>query len=377
MPRSVGQDAGLRFDELRGEHPLHRTQQGIPTDQLQVAASVARRRRSRRGASPRPRHSPRPRRGTAGRPVRWRWGTPRCTSDQPGARRLGMLGQQSLEVGLHPVLLQAGVDARDRELESSRISATLICSVSPSRPRTSHNATSGSSSASDRATRRPVLALVLHQRARRAHPVQRLVGPVVGVDRHGSVRLDQDEPGGHRQVGRQTPRVVDLTAGNHQSHRVNPSCGSLGPAVSWSGKLDSRGPPTEQAPAPPRPLGSGHATSAEKRDGRWIVRSVSGAAASKAYRCPGCSQLIAAAHSTPCHLARRPSPARRPAASRSVDTGMPPAGSGGRDRHATTPGRGRRARDLHQRIGRPGPPRSSSCTACSGRAGTGPAWPKP
>ena len=44
---------------------------------------------------------------------------------------------------------------------------------------------------------------------------------------------------------------------------------------------------------PARPLGSGHATSADKRDGRWIVRSVSGASASKAYRCPGCSQLIA------------------------------------------------------------------------------------
>ncbi len=44
----------------------------------------------------------------------------------------------------------------------------------------------------------------------------------------------------------------------------------------------------------PRPLGSGHATAADKRDGRWIVRSVSGAAAGKAYRCPGCAQTITA-----------------------------------------------------------------------------------
>jgi hypothetical protein len=43
---------------------------------------------------------------------------------------------------------------------------------------------------------------------------------------------------------------------------------------------------------PARPLGSGHGTSAVKSDGRWIVRSVAGAAAVKSYRCPGCSQLI-------------------------------------------------------------------------------------
>lgn len=41
-----------------------------------------------------------------------------------------------------------------------------------------------------------------------------------------------------------------------------------------------------------RPLNSGHATAAQKRDGRWIVRSVSGAAAAKPYRCPGCSQTL-------------------------------------------------------------------------------------
>lgn len=43
---------------------------------------------------------------------------------------------------------------------------------------------------------------------------------------------------------------------------------------------------------PARPLGSGHPTAASKRDGRWIVRSIAGAAAVKTYRCPGCNQLI-------------------------------------------------------------------------------------
>ena len=44
----------------------------------------------------------------------------------------------------------------------------------------------------------------------------------------------------------------------------------------------------------PRPLSSGHAGSAQKRDGRWIVRSVSGAAATKPYTCPGCHRPVPA-----------------------------------------------------------------------------------
>jgi hypothetical protein len=45
---------------------------------------------------------------------------------------------------------------------------------------------------------------------------------------------------------------------------------------------------------PPRPLGAGHATAEVKSDGRWVVRSVPGAGATKTYRCPGCDQLITA-----------------------------------------------------------------------------------
>ncbi|HEY9294440.1 MAG TPA: hypothetical protein VIP98_24420 [Microlunatus sp.] len=41
-----------------------------------------------------------------------------------------------------------------------------------------------------------------------------------------------------------------------------------------------------------RPLSSSHASAVIKSDGRWIVRSVSGASATKDYRCPGCDQLI-------------------------------------------------------------------------------------
>jgi hypothetical protein len=43
---------------------------------------------------------------------------------------------------------------------------------------------------------------------------------------------------------------------------------------------------------PARPLGAGHATTAAKTDGTWVVRSVPGSAAGKTYRCPGCLQPI-------------------------------------------------------------------------------------
>jgi hypothetical protein len=44
---------------------------------------------------------------------------------------------------------------------------------------------------------------------------------------------------------------------------------------------------------PVRPLfGGGHQAAEAKADGSWIVRSVSGSASEKAYRCPGCQQEI-------------------------------------------------------------------------------------
>ena len=121
-------------------------------------------------------------------------------------------------------------------------------------------------------------------RARRAHPVQRLVRPVVGVDGHRAVGLDQDQPGGHRQVGGQPAGVVDLTAGNHQTHRANlPACSrgrrrrppsdsrpyALAQTASSSWPADRAstcGRPGRSAPATPR--------RPTRRDGRWMVRSV-------------------------------------------------------------------------------------------------------
>lgn len=43
---------------------------------------------------------------------------------------------------------------------------------------------------------------------------------------------------------------------------------------------------------PARPLGAGHASSAYKSDGRWIVRSIPGERAVKTYTCPGCQRTV-------------------------------------------------------------------------------------
>lgn len=43
---------------------------------------------------------------------------------------------------------------------------------------------------------------------------------------------------------------------------------------------------------PARPLNAGHATSATKSDGRWVVRSIPGQRATKTYTCPGCLHPI-------------------------------------------------------------------------------------
>jgi hypothetical protein len=63
----------------------------------------------------------------------------------------------------------------------------------------------------------PELA-VFDQPAGRAHPVQRFVRTVVGVHRHRTVGLDEQQPGGHRQVGGEPAGVVDLAPRDHKTH---------------------------------------------------------------------------------------------------------------------------------------------------------------
>ena len=44
---------------------------------------------------------------------------------------------------------------------------------------------------------------------------------IIGVDGDRAIRLHNDQPLGHRQMGRQPSRIVHLTFRNHQTHRPN------------------------------------------------------------------------------------------------------------------------------------------------------------
>ncbi len=51
------------------------------------------------------------------------------------------------------------------------------------------------------------------QGRRRAHPVQRLVGSAVGMDQDGTVGLDQQEPGGEREMGFEPADIINGATG--------------------------------------------------------------------------------------------------------------------------------------------------------------------
>ena len=58
----------------------------------------------------------------------------------------------------------------------------------------------------------------LGEAARRGHPVQWLVGAVVGVDTDRTIGLDHHQTVGLREVGGESTFVVDGTTADHQTH---------------------------------------------------------------------------------------------------------------------------------------------------------------
>jgi hypothetical protein len=59
--------------------------------------------------------------------------------------------------------------------------------------------------------------------------------------------------------------------------------------------MPRRKPSRAGRPVPDRPPLGGHQVAETKADGEWLVRSVTGSATAKSYRCPGCQQLVAPA----------------------------------------------------------------------------------
>jgi hypothetical protein len=58
------------------------------------------------------------------------------------------------------------------------------------------------------------------------------------------------------------------------------------------GHVPRRRPRSSPRAFEPRPLLGGHQRVESWPDGEWNVRNVTGSAATKPYRCPGCNQLI-------------------------------------------------------------------------------------
>ena len=107
-----------------------------------------------------------------------------------------MLAAQSVRCGDAEVVLAVVVDLRDRDREPL---AGLV---------------------DDRPAADAGVVDVRGETARRAHPVQRLVGATVSMDGHAAVGFDHDQPVGLREVGSQLACVVNGTAGNDQAHGV-------------------------------------------------------------------------------------------------------------------------------------------------------------
>jgi len=193
-----GQGAGLRPDLLGREYALHRGQQRVPVEQVQVscellyAVNLAAALDLHRDALPVrvPAHQ-------VDRPDRGRLLAP----DQPTAlaEPLELDREQLLQVRLDPVLDQARVDAElDRDV--------------------AHHLGQRDDQALTRLPRHRPLPRLLGQPARRRHPVQRLVRAAVGVHEHRAVGLDDEQAQGLGQVGGEPADVVDAAPGDDEPH---------------------------------------------------------------------------------------------------------------------------------------------------------------
>ena len=213
-------------------------------------------------------------------------------------QRRGVLGEQLLEVLLDAVLLQAGVDAE--------VVAGVVDDLLDQDPQ----AVTGLGF--DRPLDLPVLGGALPDGARRAHPVQRLVGAAVGVHQHRAVGLEHQHPGGHRQVRGQPPGVVDLTAGHDESHerRIYLPCWRGGTGAGESHRGRSRGHRADLC----RPAGRGRVTGSTYSPGTCRVETTSVVAAALWYPYNALPQdRVTAWAASVLRRFRRPCGRRRPA----------------------------------------------------------------
>src|SRR6478752_44672 len=209
------QRSGLRPDLLGGEYPRDRRQQRIPAEQLDVAGELFDT-VDLPAALDLDRNDP-----TLRVPAQQvdRTDRRRMLATYQGPSRtehVDLLGQERLQMGLHPVL------------DQPRIGAEFVGRVVQYLGDGDDQLLAGA------VADQPSIP-VDSQPARRRHPVQRLVGTVVGVDRDRSIGLDQQEPVGHGQVGGQPPDVVHRTPGDNQTHPVTLRTFPDGPVLTRPG----------------------------------------------------------------------------------------------------------------------------------------------
>ena len=212
MPAVGRQHLGLRLEALRREHPAHLAQHrrdplqvprqlldavdlGVPLDlDEHVRAGLV----------------------AAQQVDRADVGEVLALHQRPaGAEHLAAVGEQLLQLLLDAVLHQSGVApelVRDVGQHLLDGDDELLAALVRHRPD----------------------AVALDRRARRAHPHQRLVRAVVGVDRHRPVGLHQQQPHGARQVGGEPSDVVHGAGRDDEAHGA-----SLGAAGGCTARVET------------------------------------------------------------------------------------------------------------------------------------------
>src|SRR6266545_3864825 len=194
------QHASLRLDLLSGQDAAHRGQERIPVQQLQVPRELLNRVDAGDSFDL---HGDRPSKTVAAQQVDRadRGRVLPAYQREALAQRGRTRRQQLLQVRLDAVLGEARIDAQ--------LVGAVLKDLLQDDPQLLPGAVD-----------HPPHAGRLLDPAGWRHPVEWLVGPVIGVDRHRAVGLDHQEPRGQGQMCREPADVVHRAPGDDKPHRT-------------------------------------------------------------------------------------------------------------------------------------------------------------
>ena len=240
-----GEHFRLRLDLLGGEHPGHRREVRIAPQQLEIAGQLL---DTVDVAAALDLDGDRAAGGIAQQQVD---GTDRrrelaSHEREPVADDVDLLREQALQVGLDAVLLQARIDAE------------LVCRVVQhlvdAHEQRIAGLRVGDPPVLEHAGRARLGIRLFHrQRARRAHPVQRLVRPAVGVDEQRPVALVHEQARRERQMRVESAGVIHGAAGDDKTHPTSVRGAPDARVRAGSGAPAPHRVHTESAPSAPVP----------------------------------------------------------------------------------------------------------------------------